>query len=79
MSTLSEQNKAIPSVSFANALRFAKEAWGNVALWDQVWDELVASDMIWYFAVGLNRFVEPRLRNFTPICTKVSLTSNFEY
>jgi predicted ester cyclase len=42
MSTLSEQNKAI-------ALRFAKEAWGNVALWDQVWDELVASDMIWYF------------------------------
>jgi len=42
MSTLSEQNKAI-------ALRFAKEAWGNVDLWDQVWDELVASDMIWYF------------------------------
>ncbi len=42
MSTLSEQNKAI-------ALRFAKEAWGNVPLWDQVWDELVASDIIWYF------------------------------
>jgi predicted ester cyclase len=42
MSTLSEQNKAI-------VLRFASDAWGNVALWDQVWDELVAEDMIWYF------------------------------
>ncbi|MBD2608872.1 ester cyclase [Scytonema hofmannii FACHB-248] len=42
MSTLSEQNKAI-------VLRFAKEAWGNVPLWDQVWDELVAEDIIWYF------------------------------
>ena len=42
MPTLSEQNKAI-------ALRFGKEAWGNVPGWDRVWEELVAEDFVWYF------------------------------
>jgi len=37
-----EQNKAI-------ALRFAKEAWGNVPGWDKVWDELVVENFVWYF------------------------------
>ncbi len=31
------------------ALRFAKEGWGNMAHWQQVWDELVASNVIYHF------------------------------
>jgi predicted ester cyclase len=39
---LSEQNKSI-------ALRFAKEGWGNIAGWENVWNELVASDVVYHF------------------------------
>lgn len=37
-----EQNKAI-------ALHFAKDGWGNIPGWDQVWNELVAEDFVWHF------------------------------
>ncbi len=37
-----EQNKAI-------ALRLAKDGWGNVSGWEEVWDELVADDVIQHF------------------------------
>jgi hypothetical protein len=37
-----EQNKQI-------ALRFAQEGWGTVPNWEQVWDKLVSSDIIFHF------------------------------
>jgi len=38
----SEQNKAI-------ALRFAKDGWGTVDGWEEVWDELMTPDIILHF------------------------------
>ncbi len=38
-----EESKAI-------ALRFATAGWGNVAGWEAVWDEVVATDVIWHHA-----------------------------
>ena len=37
-----EQNRAI-------ALRFAQEGWGTNQGWEQVWDELMASDVVHHF------------------------------
>jgi steroid delta-isomerase-like uncharacterized protein len=45
---LSQVNKAI-------ALRYAKDGWGNEPNWEQVWDDLVAPDMVLHF----NSFPEP--------------------
>jgi predicted ester cyclase len=45
---LSQTNKAI-------ALRYAQEGWGTQPHWEQVWDELVAPDMVLHF----NSFPEP--------------------
>ncbi|WP_264324124.1 ester cyclase [Romeriopsis navalis] len=39
---LSQQNKAI-------ALRFAKAGWGTQANWQQVWDEMMAPDVVQHF------------------------------
>jgi len=47
-STLTEQNKAI-------ALRFAQDGWGTQKNWSQVWDELVAPEVVYYF----NSFPDP--------------------
>jgi steroid delta-isomerase-like uncharacterized protein len=30
------------------ALRFAQEGWGNVDGWEEVWEEVVAPDIIWH-------------------------------
>jgi predicted ester cyclase len=46
--SLSQTNKAI-------ALRYAQEGWGTQPHWEQVWDELVAPDMVLHF----NSFPEP--------------------
>jgi steroid delta-isomerase-like uncharacterized protein len=45
---LSQENKAI-------ALRYATAGWGTQPNWEQVWDELVAPDMVLHF----NSFPEP--------------------
>ena len=37
-----EKNKQI-------ALRFAKDGWGTMPNWEQVWDELLSSDIIYHF------------------------------
>ena len=39
---LSQENKMV-------ALRFAKEGWGTQPHWQQVWDELMAPDVIYHF------------------------------
>ena len=39
---LSQANKAI-------ALRFAKDGWGAQADWQQVWDEVMAPDVVYHF------------------------------
>jgi steroid delta-isomerase-like uncharacterized protein len=41
MMTQIEQNKSI-------ALRFAKEGWGTNSNWQKIWDEVVATDIIWH-------------------------------
>jgi steroid delta-isomerase-like uncharacterized protein len=48
MLELSQMNKAI-------ALRFASEGWGTQPRWEKVWNELVASDVVYHF----NSFSEP--------------------
>ncbi len=40
-----EQNKAI-------ALRFAKDGWGTNQGWENIWDELIASDVVHHFNSG---------------------------
>jgi predicted ester cyclase len=40
-----EANKAI-------ALRFAKDGWGTVDGWEEVWDELMVSDIVLHFCSG---------------------------
>jgi steroid delta-isomerase-like uncharacterized protein len=30
------------------ALRFATAGWGNVTGWEKVWDEVIATDIIWH-------------------------------
>ena len=37
-----EQNKQI-------ALRFAKDGWGTMPNWEQVWNELLSSDIVYHF------------------------------
>jgi steroid delta-isomerase-like uncharacterized protein len=34
--------------SKAIALRFAQKGWGNMAGWEKIWDEVVATDIIWH-------------------------------
>jgi steroid delta-isomerase-like uncharacterized protein len=38
---VTEENKAI-------ALRFAIDGWGNVEGWQKVWDEVLATDLLWH-------------------------------
>ncbi len=42
MDTLSERNKAI-------ALRFAQAGWGTNPGWEKVWDQVMATDVIYHF------------------------------
>ncbi len=37
-----EENKKI-------ALRFARDGWGTMSNWEQVWDELMSSDVVYHF------------------------------
>lgn len=45
-----EQNKTL-------ALRFAQEGWGTSLNWEQVWDELMAPDVIHHFNSGAEPIV----------------------
>jgi steroid delta-isomerase-like uncharacterized protein len=45
-----EQNKAL-------ALRFGQEGWGTSLNWEQVWDELMAPDVIHHFNSGAEPIV----------------------
>jgi steroid delta-isomerase-like uncharacterized protein len=42
MNTLTEHNREI-------ALRFAKEGWGTNPGWEKVWDQVMASDVVYHF------------------------------
>lgn len=42
MAALTEQNKAI-------ALRFAQDGWGTNPNWKKTWDELMSTDVVYYF------------------------------
>lgn len=47
---LAQENKAI-------ALRFAKEGWGTQPNWQQVWDELMAPDVVHHFCSSPDEIV----------------------
>ncbi|MEM9217613.1 MAG: ester cyclase [Cyanobacteria bacterium P01_F01_bin.150] len=42
MTTVIETNKAI-------ALQFAQDGWGSKSNWEEVWDELMSTDVVYHF------------------------------